>query len=249
MADAAMAVWASQQKGYWDGRADDYEGFYQDSWSALENEALVQRLRELNLPDSPNVLDLGCGTGLGGTLVKRAHTLGSYVGVDISPRMLEQARERQSNAILLNGPVEQVLPTVPAQAFDLVLIIFSTLSYFADPATTLKKAHRALRPGGRIVASALGALSLRRLVRLRTGLLEAYNTRGATAPLRTPAWTFTPRRLRSITVDAGFDVSRVVGEGALAGVAERSRLWGCSEFLSRILPATSHTICVEATKR
>src|SRR5207248_233908 len=78
---------------------------------------------------SLDVLDLGCGTGLCGALLRRwARTL---VGVDLSPGMLEKARERGCYDRLEQGDLVAVMRTMPARSFDLI-VATDVLIYIGD---------------------------------------------------------------------------------------------------------------------
>jgi ubiquinone/menaquinone biosynthesis C-methylase UbiE len=246
---AGASAWAERQARYWNVHAGGYEALYQNAWSALEDRALAVQLASLALPEEPVVLDLGCGTGLGGVLLAGEGISAHYTGIDISHRMLARARQRHPDAEFVEASVEQGLETFEDETFDLVMAIFSTLSYFSDPPLTLRQAHRVLRPQGHLLISALSRRSLRRLIRMRWSVVERYNTRGAEGNPPTPAWTFTPASLRVIADQAGFDARRIVGEGVLAGVAEHPTLWSVSEMLGARFPTLSHTICLEGTKR
>jgi predicted TPR repeat methyltransferase len=94
-----------------------------------------------------DVLDAGCGTGLGAAGLKPyARRL---VGVDLSPRMLELAVERRLYDQLVEGELTAFLDGAKG-AFDLVASS-DTLVYFGDLAPVLAAAARALRPGGHLV--------------------------------------------------------------------------------------------------
>lgn len=90
------------------------------------------------------VLDLGCGTGLAGPLLrsKSAH----LTGVDISPRMLEKARQRGVYDALIESEIVAFL-NANTDAFGL---IFATdvLIYFGDLDPLMTAAARSLEAKG-----------------------------------------------------------------------------------------------------
>lgn len=93
------------------------------------------------------VLDAGCGTGLCGPLV--APYAARLVGVDLSARMLEQARARGVYHELVKGELVAFLEGHPA-AYD-VVVSADTLVYFGALDGAARAAARALRPGGLFV--------------------------------------------------------------------------------------------------
>ena len=94
-----------------------------------------------------DVLDLGCGTGLCGPLLRpMAKTL---VGVDLSPGMIDKARERGVYDRLEVGDLIETLRRSP-RAYDL-LVAADVFVYLGDLAPTFEAAAAALRPGGLLV--------------------------------------------------------------------------------------------------
>ncbi len=99
------------------------------------------------------VLDIGCGTGLTTREAARAAAPGRVVGVDVSERMLERARqltaaERVDNARYELGDA-QVHRFDPA-GFDVAISRFGTM-FFSDPAAAFANIAAALRPDARLV--------------------------------------------------------------------------------------------------
>jgi predicted TPR repeat methyltransferase len=92
-----------------------------------------------------DVLDLGCGTGLGGALwrARAAH----LVGVDLSAEMIARARTRAIYDRLETAEITQWLAQTTSDLFDLVLAC-DTLIYFGDLALVVEPAATKLRPGG-----------------------------------------------------------------------------------------------------
>lgn len=91
-----------------------------------------------------DVVDLGCGTGLFGRLLRqRARKL---TGVDLSPNMLKVARQRMIYDKLFCSDVVEFLQT-QAEAFDLAAAA-DVLCYIGDLSGVFQTAHGALRPGG-----------------------------------------------------------------------------------------------------
>ena len=99
------------------------------------------------------VLDVGCGTGLTTREVGRLAAPGTVVGIDISERMLERARELTAADRLENVSYElgdaQVSPLDP-ERFDLAISRFGTM-FFADPVAGFANIASALHPQGRLV--------------------------------------------------------------------------------------------------
>jgi predicted TPR repeat methyltransferase len=96
-----------------------------------------------------SVLDAGCGTGLCGPLIKS--TAGHLVGVDLSPKMLEQAVGRgvydEVHVAELTGYMRS-----HQHEFDIV-VSADVLCYFGDLTGALQAARGALRPGGLLTFS------------------------------------------------------------------------------------------------
>src|SRR4051794_6819292 len=93
------------------------------------------------------VLDIGCGTGLTTREAARAAAPGRVLGVDVSERMLQRARELTAAERLANVSYEcgdaQVHRFDPAR-FDVAISRFGTM-FFADPVAAFANIAAALR--------------------------------------------------------------------------------------------------------
>jgi ubiquinone/menaquinone biosynthesis C-methylase UbiE len=96
------------------------------------------------------ILDAGCGSG---PLMEALRTKDAVVsGFDLSPAMVELARERLGeNADLRVADLGAPLP-YPDDRFDLVVASLS-LHYVEDWASALAELRRVLKPGGRLIVS------------------------------------------------------------------------------------------------
>lgn len=92
-----------------------------------------------------DILDLGCGTGLSG--VPFRPYAARLDGIDLAPKMLEQAQRRGIYDGLFLGEVHAMLRQLPADGYDLLLAA-DTLIYIGDVAELFGLVARALRPGG-----------------------------------------------------------------------------------------------------
>jgi predicted TPR repeat methyltransferase len=118
-----------------------------------------------------DVLDAGCGTGLCGPLLRPyARRL---VGVDLSPRMIAQARERGSYDELVAAELTAFLAAREAP-FDLI-VSADTLVYIGDLGPFFAGAARRLRPGGLLVFSVEHAADLDDMHRFRLEATGRYS--------------------------------------------------------------------------
>ncbi|MEA2745398.1 MAG: hypothetical protein QOG25_3769 [Acetobacteraceae bacterium] len=109
-----------------------------------------QRLLPASLVDR-RILDLGCGLGY---FAREARSRGaaSVLGVDISDRMLADARARGADAEItyVRSSLEAYEPA--AESYDLVVSMLA-LHYIADYPGLVRRAARSLVPGGRFAFS------------------------------------------------------------------------------------------------
>lgn len=106
-------------------------------------------------PGSLSVLDLGCGTGLCGPLLKPIAA--RLVGIDLSAKMLTRAASRGAYDELVAGELTAWLGAC-GERFD-VAVAADVLCYFGDLATVFARVRQVLQPSGRFAFSleALGA--------------------------------------------------------------------------------------------
>ncbi|CCE06629.1 conserved hypothetical protein [Bradyrhizobium sp. STM 3843] len=90
-------------------------------------------------------IDLGCGTGLGAAAF--ANNVDAFVGVDLSPGMVEQARATGLYAELEVDDMTAALQKQPDASADLVLAA-DAMVYVGELAPVLQEVQRVLTPGG-----------------------------------------------------------------------------------------------------
>jgi ubiquinone/menaquinone biosynthesis C-methylase UbiE len=138
--------------------AADYDGFAAEYSARNEHSlfnAYYERPEMIRLAGDVrglDVLDAGCGSG---PLTQALRTGGATVsGFDLSPAMVELARERLGpDADLRVADLGAPLP-YPDDRFDLVVASLA-LHYVEDWASALAELRRVLRPGGRLIVSVI----------------------------------------------------------------------------------------------
>lgn len=110
------------------------------------------------------LLDGGCGTGYGASLLRQRWPTAWVVGCDLAPEMLRKAAARGLSPVC--GDLER-LPFADA-GFDLV---WSSLALqWCQPELAFAQAHRVLSPGGMLVFSTLGPGTLHELESAFSGI-------------------------------------------------------------------------------
>lgn len=127
-----------------DRYADRFDAHLQGKLNYRAPEMIAETIAPY-LPERPlNVLDLGCGTGLCGPLLRPIAA--RLAGVDLSPAMIEKARERNIYDDLHVGDLVEAMQNLPEPA-DL-LVAADVLIYIGDLTPTFEAASMSLRPGG-----------------------------------------------------------------------------------------------------
>lgn len=120
---------------------------------------------ELNLPPGSQILDVGCGTGRHSIeLARRGYRM---TGVDISTGMLNEAqREADKAGVKIDLMHADASQFKSDKEFDAAICLcegaFGLLGSEDDPYThdlnILKNIHEALKPGGRLILTALNGM-------------------------------------------------------------------------------------------
>lgn len=130
------------------GYARDYEAETSVGYSFRVRRA---RLLELLGRGAGRVLDIGCGPGV---MAQEILARGwEYVGRDLAPAMIDEARRRFANdarATFAVGSAEH--SDAPDRSFD-VVVAMGLVEYVADDALALREMHRVLKPGGLLLVS------------------------------------------------------------------------------------------------
>jgi 2-polyprenyl-3-methyl-5-hydroxy-6-metoxy-1,4-benzoquinol methylase len=152
------------------------------------------------LPDPlGRVLDVGCGTGTTGQLLRARHP-SRLVGMEINPEVAHEAEPFYDEVLV--GPAETLLANLEGP-FDTILC-YDVLEHLVDPWALLSQLAELSAPGARLHVSVPNArhVSLMVDVMLRgTFGYQAYGHRDDTH-LR---W-FTPRDIERAVDQAGFDI-------------------------------------------
>ncbi|MGH6659448.1 MAG: class I SAM-dependent methyltransferase [Sphingomicrobium sp.] len=140
------------------------------------------------------ILDIGCGDGA--LTVKICGRGAAVVGIDNSLEMVEAAKARGVDAILLD-----VRDMAFDRAFDAVFSN-ATLHWVLDRERAARNIWFAIRPGGRLAGEMGGEGNL---AALREALDEELLLRGYAPPTEAANWYPTPEEFAAIYEAAGFE--------------------------------------------
>lgn len=179
---------------------------YNAQWNAWSEETLDWLLENAQPDKEDLALDVATGTGF--TALAFAPHVRSVIGVDVSPGMLAQARQRAAeqgitNATFQEGSAE-ALP-FPDAAFDLVTCRVAP-HHFLSISQFLKETVRVLKPGGRFLLADTS---------VPDGDPEADAWQNAVETLRDPSHVrnYTPNEWRESIEAAGLKIEQRISSG------------------------------------
>ena len=156
-----------------------------------------------------SVLEIGCGAGAFGALVKQQ--LGCrYTGVELMSQAAELARARLDEVIVAN--IEQTPLPFPQENFD-CLVCNDVLEHLIDPWTALRTLTGFLRPGGYVVISLPNVRFSEVVKNLVVRKRWEYEQEGVLD--RTHLRFFTESSMRTLFESAGLEILQLRGINAI----------------------------------
>lgn len=244
-----MSTWEDEQTSYWDKVSRDYDSLYLSKWSKLEDEFVAALIRSMITDSNIHVSDFGCGTGFGGRVVKQCAARAHYTGIDISSRMLEIAESsvKMAQARFLNRTMANV-PEIQSKSQDMVLCLFTALSFVEFPNAAILEMARVLKPGGQLLISALSRYSLSRAIKGSFARTAYYSTRNEVDEQPPLAHFISSAQLENMARMAGLLSAKALAVSAFGGVAELPLLWPIDRMVCHLIPNLGHMIFLTAVK-
>jgi SAM-dependent methyltransferase len=149
-----MSEYYAAVASYFDKEAAEYEARY---WANPISHRIRQTFREeTKRHPFRAALEVGCGPGIDLAHFARIFPERTFVGLDVSPRMVELARARVRAAALDNvrvevGNAEVASELLDAGAFDLGYVFFGALNTVESLERVADRLYQALVPGGHLV--------------------------------------------------------------------------------------------------
>ena len=144
---------AASPRGYvervFDGYADEFDHHLTGTLEYRTPQLIGQALQRAGVPAGAQVLDLGCGTGLCAEFLRPLAQ--HLVGVDLSTKMLDKARERGLYDELVCADIVEHLQGLPS-GLDL-MVASDVFIYLGDLHPVHASVARVLRPGGLFIYS------------------------------------------------------------------------------------------------
>jgi len=124
---------------------------YDQRWQTYVGQTTAHALERLRVHPNERLLDVGCGTGCLLAAVAATRPDVHLYGIDLSPAMLDQARQRLGSYAMLQKASADRLPFSDGEFDQLVSV--STLHCLPDAGTVFEAMARVLKPGGRLLIS------------------------------------------------------------------------------------------------
>jgi 2-polyprenyl-3-methyl-5-hydroxy-6-metoxy-1,4-benzoquinol methylase len=151
------------------------------------------------------VLDIGCGGGATGRLIKQKFPGTRVIGIEINPQAAEHARQFLDQVIC--APIDDVdlAADAPGATIGTVLLL-DVLEHLYDPWRALTRIRRWLAPGTRVLASVPNIRNLAVLDELAAGRFQ-YTENGVLDV--THVRFFTRDELKRMFEETGFRVNQL----------------------------------------
>lgn len=126
-----------------------------DRHAMLQRDVAELLSRHFPAREEPDILEIGCGTGLLTRHLLGCYPRGRVLATDIAPAMLQVCRSKFANDARLRFAVADAEHADIGGRFDLIASSM-VAQWFARPARTLRALSRLLAPGGVLVYATTG---------------------------------------------------------------------------------------------
>lgn len=212
--NVSTAIANTDQAAAWDGAEGAYWAANEQRFDLAVHNYHRRFFDAVPIGSDLTVLDVGCGNGQ--TTREAAHRAidGSALGIDLSARMIERARQRAREQGLTNATFVQGDAQVHAFAentFDLAISRFGAM-FFADPVAAFGNIARSLRPGGQLAMLAWQPLADNEWLEAIRSALAAGRTLPEPPPKGPSAFGLSqPAHVRDVLARAGYVNVDLVG--------------------------------------
>jgi SAM-dependent methyltransferase len=251
-----------EQAQAWDGEEGARWTEHEDRYNASVRRHTPHLLAAAHISATDQVLDIGCGCGESTRRAARAATSGVALGVDLSARMIERARERSRTEGIKNVIFKQADAQVypfEGEAFDVAISRFGAM-FFGSPVAAFQNIGHALRPRGRLALLTWQEPGKNEWVMaIRSALAVGRILPEPPAGAPGPFGLADPARVRAILLEAGFtdidlkeingpmyfgsdssdafDFLRTLGftQGMLKDLDDTSKAWALEELRTTLI--------------
>jgi SAM-dependent methyltransferase len=194
-----LAAWNGDQGAYWASHAEQFEVAVAGYDRHLFAVAAIN--------PGERVLDIGCGSGRTTLAAARGAAPGLALGVDLSARMIDVARQAAQREGLPNARFVQAdaqIHPFPEQTFD-VAISRTGAMFFGDPVAAFTNIARAMCPGGRLILLVWQPFDRNEyIVAITTALAAGRDFPPPSPGSPGPFSMARPARVRAVLTEAGF---------------------------------------------
>jgi trans-aconitate 2-methyltransferase len=187
----------------------EWDGTLYDRVSGPQQAMAQAVLDRLQLAGEETVIDAGCGSGRVTEELLALLPRGRVIALDCSASMLDAARQRLAGAIAEQRVQPAMVDLLELDLDGVADAVFSTATFhwIGDHERLFGNLHRALRPGGRLVAQCGGEGNIDAL-RGRVRTLLARDPYAAHFRDWQPPWHYaSPERTRERLLAAGFSAA------------------------------------------
>jgi ubiquinone/menaquinone biosynthesis C-methylase UbiE len=106
------------------------------------------RLKVISKGKAANVLEIGCGQGVGAKIIHQLFNPEKYIGIDLDAKMIRRARQKGSglpNTTFMEGDASNL--SFPDESFDLA-VDFGIIHHIPNWRDALAEVHRTLKADG-----------------------------------------------------------------------------------------------------
>ena len=159
----------------------------------LCDDAVIKQIASFYKPTA-HILDVGCGTGALLERIRQTFPDAVLHGLDISPKMLTIARNRNIHEVAFDEGDAENLP-YDNNSFDIV-VCCSSFHHYPNPQKALAEFRRVVKPGGKLLICDMDLPDIARLFanhilfpRQHKGDVHVYTRQEIKQLLRDQGWT------------------------------------------------------------